>query len=128
MLSFSNFGSTRHPLTEKMRAATNLVKKRFPEMIVDGEIMADAAVTPEIIEQEYPFSPLKDGANVLIFPSLGAANIAYKLIVRVAGAEALGPILVGLSKPVQVVERGAAVREIVNVSAIAVVQAQAQAD
>ncbi|MGH9358966.1 MAG: NADP-dependent malic enzyme [Candidatus Acidiferrales bacterium] len=125
MLSFSNFGSTRHPLTEKMRAATDFVKKRFPEIVVDGEVMADTAVTPEIIEQEYPFSTLKGGANVLIFPSLGAANIAYKLMMRIGGAEALGPILVGLAKPVHVVERGATVGEIVNMSAIAVVQAQA---
>ncbi|MGH9469819.1 MAG: NADP-dependent malic enzyme [Terriglobia bacterium] len=125
MLSFSNFGSTRHPLSEKMRRATALVKEKFPEIMVDGEMMADTAVVPEIIEEEYPFSTLKGGANVLIFPDLGAANIAYKLMMRAGGAEALGPILTGLSKPVHVLQRGATVEEIVNMAAIAVVHAQA---
>jgi len=128
MLSFSNFGSTQHPLAEKMQAAAELVKQKFPEIMVDGEMMADTAVVPEIISEEYPFSALKDGANVLIFPDLGAANIAYKLMMRVGGAEALGPILVGLSKPVHVLQRGATVEEIVNMAAIAVVHAQAHAD
>lgn len=123
MLSFSNFGSTRHPLTEKMRRATEIVKEQFPGMIVDGEMMADTAVTPEIIDEEYPFSALKGGANVLVFPSLEAANIAYKLMMRIGGAEALGPILTGLSKPVHVLQRGAAVEEIVNMAAIAVAHA-----
>src|SRR5579885_1141810 len=124
MLSFSNFGSTRHPLTEKVRVATELVKQQFPELMVDGEMMADTAVVPEIIEEEYQFSSLKGGANVLVFPDLGAANIAYKLMMRIGGAEALGPILMGLSKPVHVLQRGATVEEIVNMAAIAVVHAQ----
>jgi malate dehydrogenase (oxaloacetate-decarboxylating)(NADP+) len=124
MLSFSNFGSTRHPLTEKVRRATELVKQQFPEIMVDGEMMADTAVVPEIIEEEYPFSSLKGGANVLVFPDLGSANIAYKLMMRIGGAEALGPILMGLSKPVHVLQRGATVEEIVNMAAIAVVHAQ----
>ncbi len=128
MLSFSNFGSTQHPLTEKMRKATALVKQKFSEIMVDGEMMADTAVLPEIIEEEYPFSTLKGGANVLIFPDLGAANIAYKLMMRAGGAEALGPILAGLSKPVHVLQRGATVEEIVNMSAIAVVHAQTHVD
>ena len=126
MLSFSNFGSTHHPLAEKMRAATELVKRKFPEIMVDGEMMADTALVPEIIEEEYPFSTLKGGANVLIFPDLGAANIAYKLMMRAGGAEALGPVLVGLSKPVHVLQRGATVDEIVNMAAIAAVHAQAE--
>jgi malate dehydrogenase (oxaloacetate-decarboxylating)(NADP+) len=121
MLSFSNFGSTRHPLAEKARKAAELVKQRFPGLMVDGEMMADTAVTPEIIEEEYPFSTLKGGANVLIFPDLGSANIAYKLMMRIGGAEALGPILMGLSRPVHVLQRGATVEEIVNMAAIAVV-------
>jgi malate dehydrogenase (oxaloacetate-decarboxylating)(NADP+) len=120
MLSFSNFGSTRHPLSEKMRFAAGLVKQAHPEMIVDGEMMADTAVVPEILEEDYPFSTLKGGANVLIFPDLGSANIAYKLMLRIGGAEALGPILVGMSKPVHVLQRGASVEEIVNMAAIAV--------
>jgi malate dehydrogenase (oxaloacetate-decarboxylating)(NADP+) len=120
MLSFSNFGSTRHPLAEKMSRAAELVKRAHPEMMIDGEMMADTAVVPEILEEDYPFSTLKGGANVLIFPDLGSANIAYKLMLRIGGAEALGPILVGMSKPVHVLQRGAAVDETVNMAAIAV--------
>ncbi len=124
MLSFSNFGSAKHPLSEKMRRATELVKRQCPEMMVDGEMMADTAVTPEIIQEQFPFSSLKNGANVLIFPDLGSANIAYKLMMRIGGAEALGPILAGLSKPVHVLQRNATVEEIVNMAAIAVAHAE----
>jgi malate dehydrogenase (oxaloacetate-decarboxylating)(NADP+) len=127
MLSFSNFGSTRHPLTEKVRRATELVKQAHPEMMIDGEMMADTALVPEILEEDYPFSTLKGGANVLIFPDLGSANIAYKLMLRIGGAEALGPILVGMSKPVHVLQRGATVEEIVNMAAIAVAHARVAA-
>ena len=87
-------------------------------------MQADTAVTPEIIEETYPFSTLKGGANVLVFPSLEAANSAYKLMMRIGGAEALGPILMGMNKPVHVLQRGAEVEEIVNMAAIAVVNAQ----
>jgi len=124
MLSFSNFGSTRHPLAEKVRKAVELVKKRAPALMIDGEMQAETAVTPEIIEQTYPFSSLKGGANVLIFPNLESGNIAYKLLAKLGGADAVGPILMGLSKPVHVLQRGAEVNEIVNVAAIAVVDAQ----
>ncbi len=120
MLSFSNFGSTRHALAEKMRKAAELVKHADPKIMVDGEMMADTAVVPEILQEDYPFSTLRGGANVLIFPDLGAANIAYKLMLRIGGSEALGPILVGMSKPVHVLQRGATVEEIVNMAAIAV--------
>jgi malate dehydrogenase (oxaloacetate-decarboxylating)(NADP+) len=123
MLSFSNFGSTHHPLTEKVRRATELVKERNPGLMVDGEMMADTALVPELLA-EYPFSTLRGKANVLIFPSLEAGNIAYKLMLRIGGAEALGPILMGLSKPVHVLQRGSTVEEIINVAAIAVVDAQ----
>jgi len=124
MLSFSNFGSTRHPLADKVRRAVELVKKRAPALMVDGEMQAETAITPEIISQTYPFSSLKGGANVLIFPNLEASNIAYKLLSKLGGAEAVGPILMGLSKPVHVLQRGAEVNEIVNVAAVAVVDAQ----
>ncbi len=124
MLSFSNFGSTRHPLAEKMQRATELVRQLRPDLIVDGEMQADTAVTPEIIEETYPFSRLKGGANVLIFPNLEAGNVAYKLLMRIGGAEAIGPILMGLSRTVHVLQRGAEVNEIVNMAAIAVVDAQ----
>ncbi|MBI4462944.1 MAG: phosphate acetyltransferase [Acidobacteria bacterium] len=124
MLSFSNFGSTHHPLAEKVRRAVELVRQRAPGLMVDGEMQADTAVVPEIIEGTYPFSTLKGGANVLIFPNLEAGNIAYKLLARIGGAEAIGPILMGLSKPVHVLQRGAEVNDIVNMAAIAVVDAQ----
>jgi malate dehydrogenase (oxaloacetate-decarboxylating)(NADP+) len=124
MLSFSNFGSTKHPLAEKMRVAAELLKQRHPEIMVEGEMMADIAVDPMLLEEEYPFSRLKGGANVLVFPDLGAANIAYKLMLRIGGAEGLGPILMGLCKPVHVLQRGATVEEIVNMAAIATVHGQ----
>ena len=124
MLSFSNFGSTRHPLAEKVRQAAELVKQSHPSLVIDGEVMADAAVMPDVMAKEYPFSSLRGGANVLVFPDLGSANIAYKLMLRIGGAESLGPILVGLSKPVHVLQRGATVEEIVNMAAIAAAHAQ----
>jgi malate dehydrogenase (oxaloacetate-decarboxylating)(NADP+) len=124
MLSFSNFGSTRHRLSDKVREATRLVKERAPDLMVDGEMQADTALVPELIGEDYPFSAIKAGANVLVFPSLEAGNIAYKLMMRIGGAEALGPILMGMEKPVHVLERGAEVEEIVNMAAIAVVHAQ----
>ena len=124
MLSFSTFGSTRHPQCEKVRKAVELLHKADPTLIVDGEVMADIAVSPELIEKNYPFSSLKGGANVLIFPDLGSANIAYKLLSKLGGGETLGPILMGMSKPVHVVSRDTEVEEIVNVCALAVVDAQ----
>lgn len=95
-----------------------------PHLIVDGEIMADAAVSADLLSQMYPFSALKGGANVLIFPDLASANIAYKLLSKLGGAEVLGPILMGMDKPVHLLSRGAEVEEIVNAAAIAVVDAQ----
>jgi len=124
LLSFSNFGSTRHPLADKVRRAVDLIKKRAPALMVDGEMQADTAITPNIISETYPFSSLRGGANVLIFPNLESGNIAYKLLAKLGGADAVGPILMGLSKPVHVLQRGAEVNEIVNVAAIAVVDAQ----
>jgi malate dehydrogenase (oxaloacetate-decarboxylating)(NADP+) len=124
LLSFSNFGSTRHPLAEKVRRAVEIIRQRQPSLIVDGEMQADTAVVPEILQETYPFSPLQGGANVLIFPNLESGNIAYKLLSRLGAAEAIGPILMGLSKPVHVLQRGAEVNDIVNVAAIAVVDAQ----
>ncbi len=124
MLSFSNFGSTKHPLAEKVRRATELVRKLDPTLMVDGEMQADTAVCPEIIEETYPFSMLRGGANVLVFPNLESANIAYKLMMRLGGAEAIGPILVGMARPVHVLQRSCEVNDIVNMAAIAVVDAQ----
>jgi phosphotransacetylase len=109
MLSFSNFGSTKHPLTEKVRRAVELVREADPTLMIDGEMMADTAVVPEILEETYPFSKLRGGANVLVFPDLTSANMCYKLLARICGAEAIGPILMGMSRPVRVLQRGAEV-------------------
>ena len=124
MLSFSNFGSTKHPFCDKVRKAVDLLHKADPTLIVDGEIMADVAVSPEKLEQTYPFSSLRGGANVLVFPDLASANITYKLLTTVGGAEILGPILMGMARPVHLLARGAEVEEIINVVAIAVVDAR----
>ncbi|HVM44915.1 MAG TPA: phosphate acyltransferase [Candidatus Thermoplasmatota archaeon] len=123
MLSFSNFGSTRHPFAEKVAKATRLVRERAPELVVDGEMQADTAVVPELLA-EYPFTALKEPANVLVFPDLASANIAYKLLQRLSDAEATGPILEGMAKPVHILQRGDDVRDVVNMAAIAVLEAQ----
>jgi malate dehydrogenase (oxaloacetate-decarboxylating)(NADP+) len=124
MISFSNFGSTRHPEAEKVREAVEILKKRRPEMIVEGEMQADTAVVPEVAQSDYPWSVIQGDANVLVFPNLDAANAAYKLLWRIGGAEAIGPILQGLAKPVHVLQRGVDVNDIVNMAAIAVLDAQ----
>ena len=124
MLSFSNFGSTKHPLAEKVARATEMVKRRMPELIVDGEMQADTAVSTEIINEIYPFSTLKGGANVLICPDLTSANIAYKLLAHLGGATAIGPILLGIRKPVYLLIPGNEVSDIVNITAMAVCDAQ----
>jgi malate dehydrogenase (oxaloacetate-decarboxylating)(NADP+) len=124
MLSFSNFGSVKHPDAEKMARAAQLLKERDPTLIVDGEMQADTAFDPEILARDYPFTALKEQANVLIFPNLSAGNIAYKLLHHLGGATAIGPILVGMRRPVHVLERGADVQDIVNMAAVAVVDAQ----
>ncbi len=124
MLSFSSFGSVDHPICTKVRKAVELLHFADPTLIVDGEITADEALSPEVIASQYPFSSLKSGVNVLIFPDLTSANIACKLLVKIAGGETIGPILMGMSRPVHVLQRSAAVEDIVNVAAIAVVDAQ----
>ncbi len=124
MLSFSTFGSTRHPLCEKMRRATQLVRSADPTLIVDGEIQGDIAVNPGKLETIFPFSPLKGGANVLIFPDLESSNIASKLLASVGGAESVGPILMGMARPVHLLSFGAEVEEVVDIATIAVVGAQ----
>jgi len=124
MLSFSNFGSARHPLSERVRKATELIKQKAPTLIVDGEMQADTAVMPELIERIFPFSTLKNGANVLIFPDLHSGNIAYKLVQRLGKHETIGPILMGMKKPVHVLQRSCEVKDIINMAALAVVEAQ----
>jgi malate dehydrogenase (oxaloacetate-decarboxylating)(NADP+) len=124
MLSFSNFGSTQHPLTEKVRKATEIIKQRDPNLIVDGEMMADTAMSSEMLNELYPFSTLKEPANILICPDLTSANIAYKLLSRVGGASAIGPILLGIRRPVYLLTPGVEVNDIVNITAMAVFASQ----
>jgi malate dehydrogenase (oxaloacetate-decarboxylating)(NADP+) len=124
-LSFSNFGSTPHPLSDKVRRAVALLKAGRPDLVIDGEMQADTAVVPEIVETRYPFSAVKD-ANVLVFPSLESANIAYKLLARLGKAKAIGPILLGMGAPVHVLQTGDEVSNIVQIAAVAVMDAMSR--
>jgi malate dehydrogenase (oxaloacetate-decarboxylating)(NADP+) len=124
MLSFSNFGSNNHPSARKVRKAVEIVRGLDPDLEVDGEMQADTAVFEAILQENYPWSRLQGPANVLIFPELQSANIAYKLIWRLANAEAIGPILLGMAKPVHVLQSGLEVSDIVNMAALCVVDAQ----
>jgi malate dehydrogenase (oxaloacetate-decarboxylating)(NADP+) len=119
LLSFSNFGSTRHPLSDKVHQAVKLIRAKRPDLQVDGEMQADTAVVPEIVEKRYPFSKVRD-ANVLVFPSLESANIAYKLLTRLGNAQAIGPILLGIDAPIHVLQTGDEVADIVRIAAVAV--------
>jgi malate dehydrogenase (oxaloacetate-decarboxylating)(NADP+) len=123
MLSFSNFGSAAYPESIKVKEAVKIVKSKMPDLIIDGEMQADTAVVPEILDKTFPFTSIKGGANVLVFPDLGSANIAYKLMARIGQATVIGPILTGMNKPVHVLQRGATVDDIYNMTAIAVVEA-----
>ncbi|MEA5258318.1 NADP-dependent malic enzyme [Arcicella aquatica] len=125
LLTYSNFGTANGDDAVKMREATAILQKKHPEMIVEGEMQAHLAFDNELIKENYPFSKLADeGANTLIFPNLSAANIAYNLLKETSDIEYIGPILLGLRKPVHVLQLGSSVREIVNMVAIAVVEAQ----
>lgn len=119
MLSFSTKGSAEHEMVDKVIKATDLVKKLAPDLKVDGELQLDAAIIPEIAKRKSPESSVAGEANVLIFPDLNAANIGYKLVQRMANAEAIGPIIQGLTKPANDLSRGCSVDDIVNVVAIA---------
>jgi len=123
MLSFSNFGSSMHEESEKVVRAARLVNQLRPDIICDGEMQADTALVPEILANEFPFAKIQGGANTLIFPNLSAGNIAYKLFERITNATVIGPILIGMKKPVHVLQRGASVDDIINMSAIGVVGA-----
>jgi phosphate acetyltransferase len=118
MLSFSTKGSAEHPLADKVIEATKLIKKIDPSLMVDGELQFDAAYIPEIGKRKAPNSPVAGQANVYIFPDLNAANIGYKMVQRLAGAEAIGPVIQGLAKPYNDLSRGCSVDDIVNVAAI----------
>ena len=123
MLSFSNFGSVKHPAAAKVQRAVALLHEREPDLQVDGEMQADTAVVERILTRVYPFAKLRGPANVLIFPGLDAANIAYKLLARLGEAQAIGPILVGMDQPVHVLQRLSEVPDIVNMAVIAAVDA-----
>jgi malate dehydrogenase (oxaloacetate-decarboxylating)(NADP+) len=125
VLSYSNFGSSKGDVPIKTARAAALAKEKFPDLVIEGDIQANVALNTEIQQTNYPFSELAEkGANTLIFPDLDSGNIAYKLLMEIGGAEAIGPILMGMNKPVHVLQLGSSVREIIHMVAIAVVEAQ----
>ncbi len=124
MLSFASFGSTRHPLCDKVRRAVELVRFADPTLMVEGELQSDVAVSAKKMDEAFPFSRLKGGANVLIFPDLQSCNIAARLLPQLGAGSTLGPILSGMAKPVHLLQRGAEVEDVVNIATIAVVDAQ----
>jgi len=127
LLSFSSFGSVHHPLAARVARAVELVHEQRPELTVDGEMHVDPAVVEEIALENYPHSRIKGDANVFIFPNLAAGNIGYKLVQRLGGAEAIGPVLLGIRRPVAVLQPGSTVTDIVNLAAITAVAADLQA-
>ena len=129
MLSYTNFGSNNGPIPDKVRDTVRILHDKYPDMIVDGDMQANFALNPDLLKDNFPFSTLNGkAANTLIFPNLESGNIAYKLLQEIGGAEAVGPILLGLKKPVHVLQLGSSVREIVNMVTIAVVDAQEKED
>lgn len=126
MLSFSTNGSAKHPSPDKVREATKMVRARRPDLIVEGEMQVDAALVPEICRMKFPNATVHEGFNVLIFPNLDAGNIAYKLVQRLAGAHAIGPVYQGLNRPVNDLSRGCSVQDIVELAAFTSVDAQGE--
>ena len=127
LLSYSNFGATDEESAKKMRDAVSILHKNYPGLAVDGEMQANIALNPQLLTDNFPFCEFAaEGANTLIFPNLHAGNIAYKLLQEMGAAEAIGPILLGMKKPVHILQLGSSVREIVNMVAIAVVDAQSR--
>jgi malate dehydrogenase (oxaloacetate-decarboxylating)(NADP+) len=124
MLSFSSFGSVRHPLAEKVARAVQLVTDARPDIVIDGEMHLDTALVEDIVTENYPHSRIRGDANVLVFPNLAAGNIGYKLVQRLARAEAIGPLLMGMTRPVNVLPHGTTVSDIVNVTAITALAAE----
>lgn len=126
MLSFSNFGSVRHPEVDKVTAAMNIVRRRRPDLLIDGEMQADTAVVDTILNGQFPFNRLEQSANVLIFPDLTSGNVSYKLLDRLGGAKAIGPLLMGLSKPFNVVPRNSDMENVSTTIALTVAQVKNQ--
>jgi malate dehydrogenase (oxaloacetate-decarboxylating)(NADP+) len=128
MVSFSNFGSGRHPEAEKVAEAVARVRERDPELMIDGEMQADTAVDESKLREVYAFSHLTEPANVLIFSNLTAANAAYKLLDRLGGAEVIGPVLLGMARPVHILQRGSSAQDVLNLVTVATVDAQGRAN
>lgn len=127
MLSYSNFGSAQGEVPDKVAKAVKIVKQAMPNLIVDGDIQANIAIDTKLQQEVYPFSALAaEGANTFVFPNLTSGNISYKLLQEIGGTEAIGPVLMGMAKPVHILQLGSSVREIVNMVTIAVVDAQQQ--
>jgi malate dehydrogenase (oxaloacetate-decarboxylating)(NADP+) len=126
MVSFSNFGSARHPESDKVAEAVRLIRQRDPELKIDGEMQADTAVDMQKLQEVYEFSYLKQPANVLVFSNLTAANAAYKLLDRLGGAEVIGPVLLGMARPIHILQRGSTGQDVLNLATIASVDAQAR--
>ena len=125
VLSYSNFGSSKGKIPTKTAEAVRIVKEKYPDIVIEGDLQANVAISPEIQKENYPFSALVEkGANTLIFPNLASGNIAYKLVQTIGNAETIGPILLGMGKPVHILQLGSGIREIINMAALAVVDAQ----
>jgi malate dehydrogenase (oxaloacetate-decarboxylating)(NADP+) len=126
VLSYSNFGSSKGEIPEKTARAAAMAREKWPDLIIDGDIQANTALSTELQRENYPFSKLvEEGANTFIFPDLASGNIAYKLLMEVGGADAIGPVLLGMDRPVHILQQGSTIREIVNMVSIAVLDAQA---
>jgi malate dehydrogenase (oxaloacetate-decarboxylating)(NADP+) len=125
MLSYSNFGSVKGKSPNRIREAVNILHDKNPEIVVDGDVQANFAINPKMLNEQFPFSKLGDkGANTLVFPNLSSGNISYKLLQQMGELEVIGPVLLGMNKSVHIMQLGASVREIVNMTTIAVVDAQ----
>jgi malate dehydrogenase (oxaloacetate-decarboxylating)(NADP+) len=125
MLSYSNFGSIRDGSPSRVHEAVEILHRDYPDLMVDGELQANFAINAELRMKKFPFNKLQDkDANTFIFPNLSSGNISYKLLQELAGMEVIGPILVGIGKPIHVLHLESSVREIVNMTAIAVIDAQ----
>jgi malate dehydrogenase (oxaloacetate-decarboxylating)(NADP+) len=125
LLSFSNFGSSKDPEAQKMKKAALILKNKYPDMNVDGELQADFALNKKLLRETFPFSELTNKkVNTLIFPNLDAANISYRLVKELTGAQMVGPIMMGMNKPVHIIQLGSTADEIVNMTIVAVIDAQ----